>query len=356
MVHLMRIAAWEERWDAVGELVRHMEPTDQDLHLRPYRALAAHDTAALIQAIEALRPIDATSVFMSAVRFALYTHRLDVAERTFGLLTDPRRPPNERAAGHHALGFLAAAQGRWREARARLDSARALKPHYGLEAWSRLALVPYAPIPLGELAALRDTVMRSRGIAVDSTTRPALYEFKPAEYPLRLTGNAALIDVRLNDTADIVRVLPALAEGGMPAPTQIQRWRGEREALLRAELLRLAGQSQAAVAAAPVLGLPDEYGMRDQDRFLLGELLGGAGRLAEALQLFGSFEQAGVQSLPWAAPGHFARGELLERLGRNREAAAEYARVVELWRACDPELRPLRDEARRRAERLTPQK
>jgi len=320
------------------------------------RALAAHDTAAFIQAIEALRPIDATSVFISAVRFALYTHRLDVAERTFGLLTDPRRPPSERASGHHALGFLAAAQGRWREARARLDSARALRPHHGLEAWSRLALVPYAPLPASELAALRDTLLRWREIAVDSTSRPALFEFKPAEFPLRLTGDAALIDVGLSDTADIVRVLPALAEGGIPAPVQIQRWRGEREALLRAELLRLAGRSQAAAAAAPRLGLPDEYGMRDHERFLLGELLGGAGRVSEALQLFGSFEQAGVQSLPWAAPGHFARGELLERLGRGREAAAEYARVAELWHACDPELRPMRDEARRRADRLTRQK
>jgi predicted RNA polymerase sigma factor len=92
--------------------------------------------------------------------------------------------------------------------------------------------------------------------------------------------------------------------------------------------------------------------VRDDERYMVAELASAAGQLDEAVQLFGSFEQTGLQSLPWAAPGHFARGELLERTGRAREAALEYERVVELWRDCDAELEPMRDEAARRVARL----
>ena len=226
MVHLMRIAAWEERWDSVGALVRRMDPADTDPHLRPYRMVASGDTAGLTRALEALRPIDATSVFLSGARFALYTRKPDVAARLFELLTDRRRPAAERATGYHALGFLAAARGRWREARARLDSARALRPHYGLVAWSRLALVPYATLRRPELAALRDTVLRWRTVRVDTMSGRALWEAAPEEYPVGLTASAGLISARLSDAAGVVaaarsleeRASPRVPEGGSPMP------------------------------------------------------------------------------------------------------------------------------------------
>ena len=351
MVHLMRIAAWEERWDSVGAIVRRMDPAGTDPHLRPYRMVASGDTAGLTRALESLRAVDAASVFISGVRFALYTHRLDVAERLFELLTDRRRPPGERAAGHQALGFVAAARGRWREARTRLDSARALRAHYGLAEWSRLALVPFAPLPPHELAALRDTVLRWRSVPVD-TARRALWELSPEEYAVGLTARAGLISARLNDAAGVRSAARALDEMTWPRTPGLDEWRAELGALLRAEALRLGGRSAAALAEAPHGGVPDERDMRDDERYMVAELASAAGQLAEAMQLFGSFEQSGVQSLPWAAPGHFERGELFERAGKAREAALEYERVVELWRNCDVELEPLRNEAARRAAQL----
>ena len=353
MVHLMRIAAWEERWDSVGAFVRRMDPAGTDPHLRPYRMVATGDTAGLTRALESLRPVDGTSVFISGVRFALYTHRLDVAAHLFELLTDQRRPPGERAAGHHALGFLAAARGRWREARARLDSARALRAHYGLAEWSRLALVPFAALPPNELAALRDTLLRWRSVPVDTSTRKALWESSAEEYPVELTAIAGMISARLNDAAGVGSAARALEEMAWPRTPGLDEWRAERVALLRAAALRLSGRSAAALAEAPHVGVPDDRDVRDDERYMVAELASAAGQLAEAVQLFGSFEQTGVQSLPWAAPGHFARGELLERTGKTREAALEYERVVELWRDCDVELEPLRNEAARRAARLS---
>jgi hypothetical protein len=161
-----------------------------------------------------------------------------------------------------------------------------------------------------------------------------------------------LISARLNDAAGVRSAARALDEMAWPRTPGLDEWRAERGALLRAEALRLGGRSAAALAEAPHPGMPDDRDMRDDERYMVGELASAAGQLAEAMQLFGSFEQSGVQSLPWAAPGHFERGELFERAGKAREAALEYERVVELWRNCDVELEPLRNEAARRAAQL----
>ena len=48
------------------------------------------------------------------------------------------------------------------------------------------------------------------------------------------------------------------------------------------------------------------------------------------------------------APAHKRLGELYERRGDRDRARAHYARFVELWRECDPELRPAVDEVKQR--------
>lgn len=45
---------------------------------------------------------------------------------------------------------------------------------------------------------------------------------------------------------------------------------------------------------------------------------------------------------------HLGRGEIYERLGDSELSARHYARFIELWKNCDPELRPVVEEAERR--------
>lgn len=352
MVHLMRIAAWEERWDTVAALVHRMDPRGEDPHLGPYRALATRDPAAVTRALEALRFIDGGSLIVSAMRLALYTRRLDVAARVFELLADPNRPAEERALAHHSLAFLAAARGQMHRSRAHVDSVFALRPHYALDARARLALAPLSPYPTRELAALRDTLLRWRNVPVDTTARRVPFDFAPAEYPMRFTAAAGLLAARLGDSTAAREAATAVAEHGMHTSATIREWRRGRAALLRAEVLRIAGRPADALVALGHVRPPDGYGTREDERILLAQLLSAAGRLPEAVRWFGSVEQTNLQSLPWAAPAHLARAELLERMARPDEALAEYGRVVELLRDCDPELRPTLEEARRRAAQL----
>jgi hypothetical protein len=48
------------------------------------------------------------------------------------------------------------------------------------------------------------------------------------------------------------------------------------------------------------------------------------------------------------APAHLRLAEIYEGQGEREKAAEHYARFAELWKDCDPELRPLVEEARRR--------
>jgi tetratricopeptide (TPR) repeat protein len=89
-------------------------------------------------------------------------------------------------------------------------------------------------------------------------------------------------------------------------------------------------------------------------RFLRAELLRMAGRHREALAWYGSVTENFDKSIVYVAPVHLRTAEILDRLGRRAEAAAHYRRFVDLWRDCDPALRPRVDRARRRLQQLQP--
>jgi hypothetical protein len=83
------------------------------------------------------------------------------------------------------------------------------------------------------------------------------------------------------------------------------------------------------------------------ERFLRAELLRAAGRDAEALRWYETFPDPGGYDLHYLAPAHLGRARIHERRGERALAAAQYRRVAELWAECDPELRPVVDDARR---------
>ena len=86
------------------------------------------------------------------------------------------------------------------------------------------------------------------------------------------------------------------------------------------------------------------------ERYTRAELLAAAGRDQEAILWFNTFATGSSRDLIYLAPSHLRRGEIYERLGDADRAAEHYERFIELWRDCDPELRPLVTYA---AERLT---
>lgn len=86
-------------------------------------------------------------------------------------------------------------------------------------------------------------------------------------------------------------------------------------------------------------------------RYLRAELLNALGRYEEALPWYGNILLS-IYDHTYLAPSYLRQGEIYEKLGNQEEAIEHYTRFVELWKDCDPELRPLVDDAKARIERL----
>jgi urease accessory protein UreF len=71
------------------------------------------------------------------------------------------------------------------------------------------------------------------------------------------------------------------------------------------------------------------------ERYLYAGMLEDAGRLEEAARWYGSFSSNSIFDFVFLAPSHAARGRIRDRLGRRREAAADYGRARELLRDAD---------------------
>ncbi|HEX2251618.1 MAG TPA: tetratricopeptide repeat protein, partial [Gemmatimonadales bacterium] len=83
----------------------------------------------------------------------------------------------------------------------------------------------------------------------------------------------------------------------------------------------------------------------EYESIMRAELLYRLGRYEEAR---GAFRALADMLFHSGAPAHFRLGEIYERKGDRQKARAHYARFAELWSDCDPELRPLVEQARRR--------
>jgi tetratricopeptide (TPR) repeat protein len=90
----------------------------------------------------------------------------------------------------------------------------------------------------------------------------------------------------------------------------------------------------------------------EHTRYLRAELFYQVGRTAEARRWFeawleGSY-QGTLNELVYLAPFHFRLGEIYQGAGDRAKAADHYSRFINLWKNCDPELRPKLEEAKSR--------
>ena len=115
--------------------------------------------------------------------------------------------------------------------------------------------------------------------------------------------------------------------------TQVDRYHGEfieapgDETLSRLDLFEAVGDIAFAV--------PFSQGA---ERYLRGRVLEKLGRPRAALPWYAALEDVGTSV--YLAPSLFRRGKVYEALSESNRAAEHYARFIELWEDCDPELRP----------------
>ncbi len=362
--YLARIALAERRLSDADTLLSRalrLNPDgDRALVWRGYREVALGDERALAAAAAGLRRESDLGAWVTAWRMVEDTQSPDAARPLVEPLLDPLRPVRIRASGHVLLAHTELARGRWSAARPHLDSAAELDPRVALQARAQLAALPFLPVDGEAVERVRAELMAlPRGLADAPPGVEPRGPYAGALYPELQLHALGLLEARRGDHAAALRYARQLDGFHRVAP-------GLR---IRGPLLGDGLRAHVAwMRARPAGGLavidsawqefdrkPEVYPYlldSGHPRFLRAELLRMAGRDREALRWYGSVAEHFDKSIVYAAPVHLRTAQILDRLGRGAEAARHYRRVVELWGDCDPALRPVVEQARRRLHQL----
>ena len=351
LIHLTRIAAFEGRAAQLDSLTDRAlvsgEP-NQRIELRVVRAFANGDAAERARAAAAAEELPFDGVNTTALRVASYTGDVRGAEALLAPLTKATSAMI-RVQAHLQLAEFAAAGGRWREARHRLQELESMAPTLALTMEASFAIMPFAPMPRADLVSLRQRVsawnMTPMGVdsltgyhRVPASARPALRRFYLGALGLRL-GDIANAT---NQADDLARDASAV-EYGLPA-------------LLRAMIALHERRPADGLAALDSLTAGDAtLAFARQDalmRYTRAQLLQAVRRDADAAGWFGSFGDLAGWDLAFLAPGEVARAAIAERRRDPAAADRHYTRALTLWQSADPELQPHVQQAKIQLERL----
>jgi DNA-binding SARP family transcriptional activator len=336
--------------EAFLHLVRLMGPTadsdELDLAVRQYDQAHASDevrreVAAIVALNRRLPSDDAVVDWLPGGSFADEARRLSQlaasARVPYDLAPLVRAlPPSEDSYGRTLRWLLsaqlAASSGRMREAYAALDTLSVLNPYRALEYRSLLAVTSPAPVPADSFRALRrrlrsGTVHPGSPVGLWTVTEDRL------DAP-RAIVLESMLTTRLGepvDTTDLLARGRAASHRFDPAYVRYLR-----------TVLREGEANHARVLATLGPGSPESGTYPDPLSYLVGtskwartQSLVALGRDEEALRWLETIPDVGGYDLMYIAPASLLRGQILERLGRNREAAAAYRRAVELWAEAD---------------------
>jgi serine/threonine-protein kinase len=358
LTHLLEIEAIEGNHRTFDSLLVGIAPGAHfDVVGRAVRALTLGSESDRLRIMAELRATTDADLTNIGRHMLFLVHDRAAVRRVVELLTEPPRPAEVRALGHILLAHTEAAAGRWRAAAAALRAAEPLDRTRALEHAAFLRSLPFLPVGRREIGATRDALadwtpdpQSGSGVVFPDDRRlHALFR----SYLLGLLG------ARLGDH-DLALELAARTE----------RWRATgQEGVLAVALAggiraRVAWERRDAGAALASLDLTDAdrpklellsiapFATLFHERYVRALALDALGRGEEALGWYGSFAEHSPFGRVFLAPAHRRQAEIYEALGRPADAAAHYRRFVDLWRDCDPELRPLLADARRRLARL----
>ncbi len=343
------LAVREEDYVKADSLLRRkFTPDKLPMVHRAIMAIVHRDSAARVRLLEETRRQTAGSLFAPKL-IALYLNDFTAGEEFARAVLASPRPRSARAQVQQVLALLELAQGKWRAATSQFALAeRSLASAKRMQALS--ATWPFLAIPESELVALRAELETWNPQAEAPEATPGLASTLQPQLRLYLLG---LLSSRLGDHAQALRHTAELEKSEHPA---------EAAALVRdlartiqADVeLRRGRPADALRLLEPVKGevppelLANPFFSEEGSRYLRAELLYQLGRDREALRWFSNGFQGTPNELAYLAPAHLRQAELYERLGDRQQAVNHYSRFIQLWKSCDPELRPSVDRAKAR--------
>lgn len=373
ILHLQQVAALEQRGverDSLYELLTRTVPDGVvPVFWAAQQAWSTADTTAQQQVLAALRESNSYYITLAVWYVSVYAHDLDGAATIARLLTREGTVASARGFGHIVLAYLSVARGRLADAERELAAAEAFLPVDAAEARANLLLIPFVPATPAQLRAARE-----RLVPPAPDTLLPLYE--PRGFATVHEGQHAVIqaylraglDIRLGDFAPArsqMARLEAAAANTAATPEVRELARGLARDLaigLRAQIAWARGRDSVALEELERMRLEAPFELawaspfyaRIHERWLRAELLERTGRAGDAADWYRTFAENAPYDLVYLAPALLHAAEIHEQRGETALAIRGYQRMIELWRDCDPELRPLVAKAERRLARLGP--
>jgi DNA-binding SARP family transcriptional activator/Tfp pilus assembly protein PilF len=342
LVYLARIAWVDGDRRGADSLIRRVvaitpEAAAVDLHAT--LALFLPDRAGHLHAAPSGPPVTGRAAAVAALQGAVYLDDLPRAERLARWLA----ADSDDCAGmlgHRMLAQTSLARGALHAAEAHLASIQSCDASAAIDLSLLLAALPFVPADAREVGELRRSLGRA---SAQGGAQP-----KELQRRLRVYG-LGLLAFRQGDTLQgrrWERRLVALIDSTRAGELAVSL-----AASLRARAALADGRKAAALAAldgarwerAAMLSITEV-----SDRYLRAALLQELGREEDAIGWYKSIAERALYETVYLAPAQYQLARIYERRGERAEAASRYRRFVELWKDCDPELRPRVVEATQR--------
>lgn len=301
--------------------------------------------------VDLLRDQHDKIVIWCAEDAAVLYGQYDDAKEYAAILTEPSRPKATRARGFMRLAYLDAALGRWASARDHMAAALPLDSAETIELSAELCLAPLMPVSRRQLAQSRREMT-------------SLERHYPDRWDLRLvlfqSYVAGMLSARLGD-ADTAERYAVVLDTVQPG----QEWRAlyarELAHCIRAEVAWVRGDSTAA--ASELAQLREEpvripfagsnlFSCQTQLDYMWAGYMMETGSPDDAITAYEEIWEW-FWGLAYLPVRHLKLAELYEATGDTEKAAGHYREFVELWKDCDPELRPLLTDLQSRLDRLS---
>lgn len=332
------------------------------LSFRLIPALARADSSSIRTLLEEARSQENRQLQITARYTASYLEDFPTADSLARLdLAWRERAPN-RVNAQILIAGLAAAQGRWNDAREAFRLAETMEGAVPVGVYRAMAaMAPMLPVPPADFRAMREDIdrwgptLRIEGTGLAGQLQPHLRLF--------LLG---LVDSRLGDSAGVERAARELE--ALARPSGSDGVVGGLAATLRADLAWSRGRPGQAMdllgstwrpIPLELVAVPRPVHFRifslEHARLLRALALAELGRDADALAWLRYGFRGSPQEFLYLGPIHRRMGEVFERLNQPDSAVVHYRKFLQIWKAADSGAAAELGDARNRLSRLTAQ-
>jgi serine/threonine-protein kinase len=347
LVHLARLAAAEKRHDELQALVARYLATqpggDRIAEMRSLSAFSRHDSAATATLLATSKNVGTLELYSMYLAATTYTENMEAANAVVDLVVDRQQriepsfavflsliPVPKLMQGHLTRGGA-------------VPGMEALNGGWPAVLRSELVVAAAVAMPVANLQALRDTIAAWH----PSIGTAGFFPFPAKVLPQVRSYLLGVLSARLHDPAGVnssitsLRLSAASNDSGVSLDLiHLVRAEDARNGHRLSEALREVERIQPPLRNYAAFSFRPAYA---HARFLRAEILRELGRDDEAARWYGSLsEQYDAMYLPLM---HLRMAQISQRRGLPGAAASHYARFVALWKDCDPELRPLVDQA-----------